>query len=235
MASPKNTPDSDHGPTQLTQESLIEVFFHKLSQPLAALYGTLELAVMNHDPAQHQEAIASALQETEKLTRLFQMMRTFFGADFSQGSERVSLNSMLEDALQNCRPLAEDRGVQVRCSLSSEMIVSANPSHLTHAFENLLAHSIRAGRSGTIQIDATYEQDIIVIRIADGTAWTPEQATDLFDPFPPGHEALSGQSNNFDICLSRRIIQAQGGEICARPSPMLTRVLEVTLPSANQQ
>lgn len=235
MASPKNAPDSDQSPAQLTPESLIEVFFHKLSQPLAALYGTLELAVVSNDPAQHREAIARALQETEKITRLFQVMRTFLGVDFSQGSQRVSLNSILEDALQNCRPLAEDRGAQVLCSLSFDMIVSANRRHLTHAFENLLAHSIQASRSGAIQVDASYKEGIIVIRIADGTAWTPEQAINLFDPFPPGHEAPSGQSNNFDLCLSRRIIQAHGGEICACSSPMLTRVLEVNLPNANQQ
>lgn len=191
---------------------------------------------MSNDPSQHSAAIAAALGETEKLTFLFRVMRSFFCTDFTQGNQRVSLNSSLEDALQNCRPLADDGGVKLQCSLQPELIVLANPRHLTHALENLLAHCIRAGKPGdTVQIDASCDRGAIVLKIADNTAWIAEQASELFDPFPPGHEVLPGKSNNLDLCLSRRIIQAHGGEICARPGPTLTRVLEVTLPRAHQK
>src|SRR6185437_2736098 len=231
----KNTPDFHQSRACSSPEQLIEVFFHKLSQPIGALYGTLELAAISNDPSQHSAAIAAALAETEKLTFLFRVMRSFFCEDFTQGGQRVSLNSSLEDALQNCRPLAEDGGVKLQCNLQPELIVLANPRHLTHALENLLAHCIRTGGSGDkVQVDTSCDQYTILLKIADHTAWSAEQASELFHPFPPGHEVLPGKSNNLDLCLSRRIIQALGGEICACPSPTLTRVLEVTLPRAHQ-
>jgi signal transduction histidine kinase len=236
MAISGSTSDANQDSGLLTPESLIEVFFHKLSQPLGTLYGTLELASMSSEPARHKAAIASGLEQIEKLKWLFQIMRRFFGEDFTQDCERVSLKSILEDAVQNCRPLADDRGVAIRCKLENELLVLANPRHLAHALENLLAHSIKSSKSGgTVQIEARCEESLIIARIADDAQWNPEQVANMFDPFPPGKELLPGDADHLDTCLSRRIIQAYGGDVAVRFTPALTRVLEITLSNANQK
>jgi two-component system sensor histidine kinase RstB len=220
---------------ELTPESLIEVFFHKLSQPIGTLYGTLELAAMSDDPARHRAAIQSGLQEVEKLNWLFRAMRILFGEDLALGSECIRLSETLNVAIQNCTPLADDRAVRIRCQVQDETWVWANPGYLLQSLENLLARAIKdSGRGGAVQVHLSRQGAESHVSIADHAVWLVEEGAGLFDPFPGSDEGFP-ERNNLDLCLSRRIIQACGGELCARPTATLTRVFEVTLPVANQQ
>jgi Signal transduction histidine kinase len=217
----------------LSPESLIEVFFHKLSQPIGALNIGLELAAMSNDPTRHKAAIFSGLEQVQRLNWLFGVMRTFFADDFTHGCERLSFNSVLHNAVQNCRPAADSRQVEVLAELGSNLSLTAHPHHLGHALENLLANAIRCSQpGGTVRISASCEHSTVVATIADDSHWLPEEVANIFDPFPAGVEVLPDKPNNLDLCLSRRIIQAYGGDLSARSNPGGTRVFAVTLPSA---
>ena len=228
---PVRSGGGDTGNNDLSPESLIEIFFHKLSQPIGALTIGLELAAMSNDSSRHKAALSSGLEQAQRLNWLFGVMRTFFADDFTQGCECLSFNSILGGAMQNCRPAADNRQIEIVCESEGDLPVHANPHHLGHALENLLANAIQCSPpGGIVRISASCEDSAIVARIADDGCWRPHEIASIFDPFPPGVDVAPGEPNNLDLCLSRRIVQSYGGEIFALTGQGGTRAFAVTLP-----
>ena len=104
----EKTASGKRKPADLQPETLIDVFFHKLSQPLGALYGTIEVALMSDDPKEHKAALETGLDHIERLLWLFQVTRTFFGTDFRARGQRTSLCECLKAAMENCLQKAPD-------------------------------------------------------------------------------------------------------------------------------
>ena len=71
-----------------------------------------------------------------------------------------------------------------------------------------------------------------MIRVSDGASCTQEDLEIGLNPFPPGVPVAPGNAPNLDLALSRRILQAFGGDLRLESSENATRVLVATLPLA---
>ena len=217
---------------QLPSESLIETFFHKLSQPIGALHGCLELGLLKDDSTELKAAVQAAMLQAERLMWLFQVTRKFFATDFRANSRAISLRECLENALSNSKPLAHSAHVSLCTEITHDIIVTADPVYLRDAFENLLARSIR---------DAVPENRIAVeliagkpgcVRICNELPYSLEAADQAFDPFPRGIEVAPGKAGSLDLAFSRQILRAFGGDVRLCPSSRGTQQFEITLPAA---
>jgi signal transduction histidine kinase len=225
-----------NGGRGLRPESLIELFFHKLSQPIGALYGCLELGAMSEEPNEQKVALVNALDQIERLNWLFGVMRTFFGTDFADGAVELSLSSVLNSVVADMVPLAEDAQVALKADISGEFPVRANEHHLQSAIENLVGTAVRGSKAGSeVSVSTATEGQQVAIRVADCTPCTPEDLQIGLNPFPPGIPVAPGNAPRLDLALSRRILQAFGGELKLEASANSTRVLIATLPLSGQK
>jgi len=218
-------------PSPLPPENLAESFFHKLSQPIGALYASLELGLMNDDPKQLKSAIEAGLTQLERLRWLFQVAREFFTIDYCAKAEEVSVRECVTPAVKDATPLAESKQVRVSIFVRQDAEVLVDPVHFRNAVENLLSHCIRRSAGGTnIKVEIRAEGNTARIEISDQSRFDSEFAQAAFEPFPPGVQIGPEQSGNLDLCLSQRIVRCFGGEIHLRATAERTNCFEVTLP-----
>jgi signal transduction histidine kinase len=220
-------------PLQLSAEGLLDSFFHKLSQPIGALYGSLELGQLSEDPKELKAAIDAGLLQVERLMWLFQVTREFFSIDFSANSRPVSLRECLQSALDDTKPLAETSQVVIQPLLQQDLKVVANPNHLLHAIENVLARSIRHSPPGAaMTVELLAHADAATVRISDQVPCSPDLAEKAFEPFPAGAQIGPGETGNLDLALSRRIVRSFAGDVRLRLTPQRTQQFEIVLPAA---
>jgi signal transduction histidine kinase len=224
--SPKKAP-------QLPPESLIEAFFHKMSQSIGALYAALEMGSMSDDPKELKAAIEHGMPQMERLLWLFEVSRRFLGTDFRVDSCIVSLRKCLEEATKDALPLAESAQVNLSTTISRDAEVVANPTHLRDALENVLTTSIRESKPGSkvnVELSATDNQSRVLI--ADETPYRPRTAESAFEPFPAGTDTIGERSANLDLALSRRIVRAFDGDLSMEPRANGMRQFVILLPLA---
>jgi len=218
---------------QSSAEGLLDSFFHKLSQPIGALYGSLELGQLSDDPRELKAALEAGLLQVERLMWLFQVTREFFGIDFNANARSISLRECLQSALDDAKPLAEASQVVIQTSLPRDIQVVADPNHLLHAIENVLARSIRGSAPGTgMTVDLMSHDGVANVRIADQVPCSPDLAERAFDPFPPGSQIGQGKTGNLDLALSQRILRSFDGDIRLSLTPEHTHQFEIILPAA---
>ncbi len=218
----------------LPPENLAESFFHKLSQPIGALYASLELGLMSDDPKQLKAAIEAGLKQLERLRWLFQAAREFFTIDFAAKARKVSLRECAEAAVKDAEPLAESRQVHFSFLGKEDGEVLADPVYLRDAIENVLSRCIRNSAPGAeISLQIAIQRTSSCIVISEEVRFNSQSGENVFEPFPPGVQIGPGQPGNLDLTLSQRIIHAFGGELMLKASSAGTNQFEISLPRHN--
>lgn len=218
----------------LPPESLTESFFHKLSQPIGAMYASLELGLMSDDATQLKTAIEASLAQLERLRWLFQIAREFFATDFCARARNISLRGCVEAAVNDLRPLAEADGITIDISVKQDSEVLADPVYLRDAIENLLSRCIRNNaQTSVINLIVFASGNTAHIELSDQSRYDAQSAETVFEPFPPGVQIGPGESGNLDLALSQRIIRAFGGNLELRATAQATNYFEIVLPRQN--
>ena len=218
-------------PSPLSPENLAESFFHKLSQPIGALYASLELGLLSDDSKQLKAAIEAGLTQLERLRWLFQATREFFTIDFAAKARKVSLRECVEAAIKDAEPLAESRQVRFSFSGKLEAEVLADPVYLRDAIENVLSRCVCNSASGTaVSLQVAIRANANCVVISDQVRFDSQSSHTVFEPFPPGVQIGPEQPGNLDLAWSQRIIQAFGGELTLKASSAGTNQFEINLP-----
>lgn len=218
----------------LTPENLIESFFHKLSQPIGAMFASLELGLTSDDPAQLRSAIEASLTQLERLRWLFHIAREFFATDFCARALSISVRECVETAVKDSRPLGEANGVSIAISVKQDSQVLADPVYLRDAIENLLTRSIRNNaQTSVITLEVFARGDTAHIELSDQNRYNAESADNVFEPFPPGVQIGPTEPGNLDLAFSQRIIHAFGGSIELRSTAKGMNCFAIALPRRN--
>lgn len=98
--------------------NVLDELLHSLSQPLTSLRCSLELSLdpSIEEPAERQhESVATALQQTEKVIGMIQLMREYLDAD-QPGPEECSaaLAPVVQSVIEELSSIAAVRGIQLR-------------------------------------------------------------------------------------------------------------------------
>jgi signal transduction histidine kinase len=223
-----------HDNSALTPENLAENFFHKLSQPIGAMYASLEVGLMSDDAKQLKSAIKAGLTQLERLRWLFQIARRFFATDFCAHARKISLRECIQAAVNDSQPLAEAKAINFAISTDEDLVVLANPVFLRDAIENLITWCIRESPPlATIKVGVFGSAQAARIEISDQSAYNPESAPNMFEPFPPGAQIRPDATGNLEIALSQRIIRAFCGELELRATPDGKNCFRIVLPRQN--
>jgi len=129
---------------------------HSLSQPLTGLRCSLELSLqlplelsIEEVAEQQQESISAALQQTEKVIGMIQLMREYLDAE-QPGPEAypVALAPAMRSVIEELSSIAEVRGVQLRLMGTCTAAVPVPESRLRLALQYLTAPMIEAQPAG---------------------------------------------------------------------------------------
>jgi two-component system OmpR family sensor kinase len=193
---------------------------HELRTPLTALKGTLEVALRaDRSGREYREALASALEEVERLVRLAEdlllMSRATAGPEAPRA--RVDVEPLVLDVAEVGARLAKDRGVAVRVGTLAPAVVLGDAASLRRALLNLVENGVKyTPAGGRVELAVGDADGDVVIAVEDtGPGVDPADAGRIFEPFVRLDAARARETGGagLGLTIARSIVVAHRGTL----------------------
>lgn len=194
---------------------------HELRTPLTALRGELEATAQYPQlPREARETIGSALEETERLSKIVQGLLAVSRLDAGEAEmERVALDlsELAASTAEQMRLLAEDKNISLSCNAPEPVLVEGDRTRLKQVVVNLLDNAINYTASdGKVRLMVRTVGDRAVLEVEDNGGGIPEDALPhIFERFYRVDKARSRQMGGAGLGLSivQAICTAHSGEV----------------------
>jgi two-component system, OmpR family, sensor kinase len=195
---------------------------HELRTPLAILRTELELALAEgRSPDELRAALASAAEETDRLTQLSEDLLTI--AQTERGElplriEPVRLGEAFASVERRFSRRAVEAGRRIEVGEGGELTLPADHLRLDQAIGTLVDNALRYG-SGTIALSAHRATEAVEIHVVDDGAGFPPQFLDhAFERFSRAPGAREGGSG-LGLAIVATVAAAHGGSAHAANRP----------------
>jgi signal transduction histidine kinase len=218
------------------ERTLVSDASHELRTPLAVLRTELELIGRERPAgAALQSAVGSAIEETDRLSRLADDLLLLARADDQQlaiAPSRLSAAELLRDAADRARRQPAAAGKQIALHASDDAEVLADPGRAAQAIDNLLTNAVRHANSSIQLIAHRKGQFVEVHVIDDGPGFPAEFLPHAWERFARAEAARTADGAGLGLAIVRAIAEAHGGQ--AHATNVLTGGADVwvTLPGA---
>ncbi len=198
---------------------------HELSSPLAAIRGLTDmLATGALRPAEQAEVLAAIGSEVDLLQALVadvQIAAAVERDDFAVQFQPVPVAPLLEEAAAYARTLPGAHPVTV--SQVSPALLRADPERIAQVLRNLLSNAAKYSPDGApIEVRARQAGGRVRIEVEDrGYGIEPADLIRIFEKFGRGRDRTGRKvpGVGLGLYLSRRIVQAHGGDLTVASTP----------------
>ncbi len=221
-----------------TLGELTASFAHELNQPLTAIMTNAQamyrlLGSARATPKDITEALVDIAEDAKRASQIIRRLRTLFRKEHAERAA-VDVNALIEDVVSLLRTDLEGRRIVVRLALGEALpSVFADPVQLRQVILNLVVNACEAitvaedGRR-EIRIETSQPQTgRVAIAIRDSGIGVKESELErIFEHFV----SSKPQGLGMGLAISRSIVQAHGGDICATRNDDRGLTLRVELP-----
>jgi len=207
------------------KDEFLATLAHELRNPLAPVRNAvsiLQLSTTDNPPAIRAGAIIQ--RQVKVMARLIDDLMDV--ARINQGRlelqlERVSLDDVLNLALESSRPQIEEAGHKLEVVLQDvPQMVEADPTRLAQVFMNILTNAAKyTERGGHIAMASRIADGQVHVTVRDsGIGIARENIDRVFEMFSQVEIALARSRGGLGIGLSlaKRLVEMHGGSISAR-------------------
>lgn len=196
---------------------------HELKTPVAAMRVCLETLLAHPEMSEErrEEFIRRSLAANERLQRLMADVSTITriedGGD-AIAREQVDLAAIIIDTVEECLPMAQDKGMEIECDIQRPLLINGNQSLVESVFRNLIDNAIAYSGGSTVTIDSHpgITPNTVVITVADdGTGVPAEHLPRLFERFYRLDKGRSRRAGGTGLGLSivKNAVLWHGGSI----------------------
>jgi heavy metal sensor kinase len=194
---------------------------HELRTPLTILRGELEAAAgQPHVALELRETIGSALEETERLSRIVESLMAISRLDAGEArmeSGILDLAELAASTTEQMRLLAEDKDVALRCESEERVGVEGDRARLKQVIVNLVDNAIKyTPAGGLVGMNVRASNGRAMLEVRDNGVGIPAEALPhIFERFYRVDKARSRQMGGSGLGLSivKAIVEAHGGQI----------------------
>jgi signal transduction histidine kinase len=213
---------------------------HEINNPAGILVARADylLSVTKDNPqcAEINDDLQAIRRQAQRIAKTVRDLLTFTRPG-SLRWERVSLEAVIDAALELIRPMIVEKGIRLeRLDLSSQP-VSGDPSRLEQVFINLLINAVHATSAGgeiTVGVSERPAVDEVEIGVRDtGSGIPPEHLERIFDPFFTTKEP--GQGTGLGLSIVYGIVRDHQGAIDVVSTPGVGTEFRVRLPLADRR
>jgi PAS domain S-box-containing protein len=207
------------------KDEFLATLAHELRNPLAPLCNMLEvLKRADGDDDMRRRARDSMDRQLAQLVRLVDDLLDLNRITHNRLELRrseVELSSVIQQAVEASRPLADAAGLELQATLPAEPLYSyADPTRLAQVFDNLLNNSCKyTNRGGQIWVTAERRGNELIVSVKDNGSGIPRDKLDtIFDMFMQVDRAQERAQGGLGIGLTlvKRLLEMHGGSIEAR-------------------
>jgi signal transduction histidine kinase len=189
---------------------------HELRTPLAILRTELELALAKgRSPEELRAALASAAEETERLTQLSEDLLTI--AQTERGElplrlSRMDLVETLDGVERRFARRAQERGRRIEVVAPTSLILNADRLRLDQAIGSMVDNALRYG-AGAIDLVASGENGSVEIHVLDrGDGFPRDFLGRAFERFSRASSSDRDGGSGLGLAIVQTVARAHGGE-----------------------
>jgi PAS domain S-box-containing protein len=206
------------------KDEFLAMLAHELRNPIAAIHGASQLLGRLETESDLEWAKEVIQRQIGNLARLIDDLLDV--SRITRGKivlrkQPVDLAPIIRSALENVRPLTEERKHEISLSLAAgELRLEADPLRIEQILVNLLTNAAKyTNAGGLISLTAGQENGDIVIRLKDtGIGIAKEMLPRIFDLFAQGDRTIDRSEGGLGIGLTivQRLVELHGGSVTAK-------------------
>ncbi|MGQ0648847.1 MAG: ATP-binding response regulator, partial [Gemmatimonadaceae bacterium] len=206
------------------KDEFLATLAHELRNPLAPIRHAIEIARATPGvPPTVQWAAEVVERQARQMTRLVDDLldvSRITRARLDLRREPVELASVIQSAIEACRPAIEAAGHSLTITHTSEPVVlHADPARLAQVFGNLLHNSAKyTGPGGHIVVSTERSDHEVVVRVRDtGIGIPAESLPSIFEMFTQVDRSLERRQGGLGVglALAKQVVELHGGRIAA--------------------
>lgn len=211
---------------------------HELRTPLTAIRGQLEVAQLTaRTPEDFRRAIATALEDVERLGRIVQSLLQLAQAEAGQiriSREPEVLAEIAARRVARFRPLAESRRQRIELEADTACIAAVDRLQMERLLDNLLSNALKyTQEGGRIVLRIFRDGSEAVIEVSDNGPGIAEQhLPHIFEKFYRIREGekTAGRGVGLGLAFVQWIARAHGGQVSVSSQPGKGSTFAVRLP-----
>jgi two-component system, OmpR family, sensor kinase len=187
---------------------------HELRTPLAILKTELEVALRQpRSPAELEQAIGSAAEETDRLVRLAEGLLLVARSDqgaLSVHPTRVWVEDLLREVVGRFANGVVADGREIEVDSEPGLVLWGDPDRLAQALSNLVENALRHG-TGTVRLRAFECDGHVELHVTDKGGFDPAFLPRAFERFTRADDARGGNGTGLGLAIVDVIARAHGG------------------------
>jgi signal transduction histidine kinase len=212
---------------------------HDLRTPMTRFRGIAERALQpgqNHESC--EEAIGTCLEESDQILKMLNTLMDISEAEtgtIKLEREAITVSRLLERVLEIYRYIADDKSIQINCSIQGDLFIDIDQQKMGQALSNLVDNAIKyTPENGQIHIDAFKENKKVIIRIRDmGIGISKEELPRIWDRLFRGEQAREQRGLGLGLSLVKAIVHAHEGTFDVSSEVGKGSTFSIILPSPN--
>ena len=204
------------------KDEFLAMLSHELRNPLAPILNAVQLLQRQKDENTVQRKAHTIIERqvgqlTHLVDDLMEVSRTLTGR-IQLRPEQVTVNGIVERAVETVRPLIDQRKHELTLSLPPDPIwLYADAARLEQVVTNLLTNAVKyTNEGGHIWLSAQQEGDKAVLRVRDtGLGIAPAFLPHIFDLFSQAERTSDRSQGGLGIglALAMRLVEMHEGTI----------------------
>jgi signal transduction histidine kinase len=195
--------------------TITDALAHDLRSPLTAIRGKLEMSLSRTENEEHTEPIVSAIEELDQLTDF--LNKSLDVAEARADALRltrteIDLSRLVETMVDLYEPSMAERGIRIRVSGESGVMVNCDEGLIHRMIANLLDNELKHLAPGSnVSIAMECRDDMASLTIEDnGRGFEPEVLKQLFLGRVKGRTSTG---HGLGLAFVDAVVQAHGGTV----------------------
>ena len=206
-----------------TKDEFLYTVTHELRTPVTSIRAMAEIVHDNSDMEEDQKLqfLAGIIKETERLSHLITQVLNL--EKYESGKQllnrtSVQLNSLIKDAVQSIKPLADAKGITTAIKIPDSMfLVQCDPDLIMQVLNNLLSNAVKfAPEKGLVAVSVHNNLDGLQIWVEDNGKGIETGLQELiFDKFfqAKNQTLRKPEGSGLGLAICKKIIDLHGGDI----------------------
>ncbi|MCE3010236.1 MAG: CHASE2 domain-containing protein [Proteobacteria bacterium] len=202
------------------KNNFVSLISHDLKTPIAKIQAIVDRLLAQDQIPELQKDLKSLRHSSEELNKYIQSILKLLrveSRDFKLNKEIGDINEIVEEAIEQLRPLAAEKNISIKAHLEPMFSSEFDSTLLREVFINVIENAIKYSdpSASPIQIFSKEVDEFIVIEILDsGEGISPEELSSVFGKFVRGRDQdMKSKGSGLGLYLVKYFIELHQGQV----------------------